>query len=56
MSEPIKVMLVDDHAVVRMGFKMLLESASDIKVIADFFLDQTHHYYDIFGCGITRVD
>jgi two-component system invasion response regulator UvrY len=35
MSEPIKVMLVDDHAVVRMGFKMLLESASDIKVIVE---------------------
>lgn len=35
MNEPIKVMLVDDHAVVRMGFKMLLESATDIKVIAE---------------------
>jgi two-component system, NarL family, invasion response regulator UvrY len=35
MSAPINVMLVDDHAVVRMGFKMLLESASDIKVIAE---------------------
>jgi two-component system invasion response regulator UvrY len=35
MSELIKVMLVDDHAVVRMGFKMLLESASDIKVVAE---------------------
>jgi two-component system, NarL family, invasion response regulator UvrY len=31
----IKVMLVDDHAVVRMGFKMLLESDTDIKVIAE---------------------
>lgn len=31
----INVMLVDDHAVVRMGFKMLLESVSDIKVIAE---------------------
>jgi two-component system, NarL family, invasion response regulator UvrY len=31
----INVMLVDDHAVVRMGFKMLLESASDIKVVAE---------------------
>ncbi len=31
----INVMLVDDHAVVRMGFKMLLESANDIKVIAE---------------------
>jgi two-component system invasion response regulator UvrY len=35
MSAPINVLLVDDHAVVRMGFKMLLESASDIKVIAE---------------------
>jgi two-component system invasion response regulator UvrY len=31
----INVMLVDDHAVVRMGFKMLLESAQDIKVVAE---------------------
>lgn len=35
MSAPINVLLVDDHAVVRMGFKMLLESDSDIKVIAE---------------------
>ena len=31
----INVMLVDDHAVVRMGFKMLLETDPDIKVIAE---------------------
>ena len=31
----IKVMLVDDHAVVRMGFKMLLETDADIKVVAE---------------------
>jgi two-component system invasion response regulator UvrY len=31
----INVMLVDDHAVVRMGFKLLLEAASDIKVVAE---------------------
>lgn len=31
----INVMLVDDHAVVRMGFKMLLETALNIKVIAE---------------------
>jgi two-component system invasion response regulator UvrY len=31
----INVMLVDDHAVVRMGFKMLLEQDSEIKVIAE---------------------
>lgn len=31
----INVMLVDDHAVVRMGFKMLLEADTDIKVVAE---------------------
>jgi two-component system invasion response regulator UvrY len=31
----ISVMLVDDHAVVRMGFKMLLETDADIKVVAE---------------------
>lgn len=35
MSATINVMLVDDHAVVRMGFKMLLESDPDIKVVAE---------------------
>ena len=35
MSSVINIMLVDDHAVVRMGFKMLLESASDVKVVAE---------------------
>ena len=35
MSLPLNVMLVDDHAVVRMGFKMLLESDTDIKVVAE---------------------
>jgi two-component system invasion response regulator UvrY len=31
----INVMLVDDHAVVRMGFKMLLETDADIKVLCE---------------------
>jgi two-component system invasion response regulator UvrY len=31
----IKVMLVDDHAVVRMGFRLLLEGSSDIAVVAE---------------------
>lgn len=31
----ISVMLVDDHAVVRMGFKMLLEMDVEIKVVAE---------------------
>jgi two-component system invasion response regulator UvrY len=32
---PIKVMLVDDHAVVRMGFKLLLAACDDIEVIGE---------------------
>jgi two-component system invasion response regulator UvrY len=31
----IGVMLVDDHAVVRMGFRMLLEGSQDIKVLGE---------------------
>lgn len=31
----IKVMLVDDHAVVRMGFKLLLQGSPDIEVIGE---------------------
>jgi two-component system invasion response regulator UvrY len=31
----IKVMLVDDHAVVRMGFKLLLQACDDIAVVAE---------------------
>jgi two-component system invasion response regulator UvrY len=31
----IRVMLVDDHAVVRMGFKLLLQEAEDIDVVAE---------------------
>ena len=34
-EQTIRVLIVDDHAVVRMGFKLLLESAADIKVIAE---------------------
>ena len=31
----VRVMLVDDHAVVRMGFKLLLEGAEDISIVAE---------------------
>jgi len=31
----INVMLVDDHAVVRMGFRLLLEGSPDIRVVAE---------------------
>ncbi|WP_025869575.1 response regulator [Methylobacillus glycogenes] len=35
MSTTIRVMLVDDHAVVRMGFKLLLEADQAIQVVAE---------------------
>lgn len=31
----IKVLLVDDHAVVRVGYRMLLQSTSDIEIVAE---------------------
>ena len=31
----IRVMLVDDHAVVRMGFRLLLQGTPDIEVVAE---------------------
>ena len=34
-EQDIGVMLVDDHAVVRMGFRLLLEGSSDIKVLGE---------------------
>lgn len=35
MSDPIRVMLVDDHQVVRIGFRMLLEASPGIAVVAE---------------------
>ncbi len=35
MKNPINVMLVDDHAVVRFGFRMLLDATEDIRVVAE---------------------
>ena len=35
MNRKIKVLLVDDHAVVRVGFKLLLATSSNIEVIAE---------------------
>ncbi|MCG8380290.1 MAG: response regulator transcription factor [Proteobacteria bacterium] len=35
MSNPIKVMLVDDHAVVRAGYQMLLKNSPEIEVVRE---------------------
>ncbi|MBD3942940.1 response regulator transcription factor [Microbacterium sp. NEAU-LLC] len=35
MTAPIRVLLVDDHAVMRAGFRMILESTGDIAVVGE---------------------
>jgi DNA-binding NarL/FixJ family response regulator len=35
MNEPITVLLADDHAVVRAGIRQFLESAADLRVVAE---------------------
>lgn len=35
MSDSLRIMLVDDHAVVRMGFRLLLDTTSDLRVVAE---------------------
>ena len=35
MTNPTRILLVDDHAVVRAGFKTLLENQGDLRVVAE---------------------
>lgn len=35
MTSSLRIMLVDDHAVVRMGFRLLLDTTSDLRVVAE---------------------
>lgn len=35
MSSPLRILLVDDHAVVRMGFRLLLDTTPDLRVVAE---------------------
>lgn len=35
MTSTLRIMLVDDHAVVRMGFRLLLDTTSDLRVVAE---------------------
>ncbi|MBK9021151.1 MAG: response regulator transcription factor [Sulfuritalea sp.] len=35
MNPTLRIMLVDDHAVVRMGFRLLLDTTSDLRVVAE---------------------
>jgi two-component system invasion response regulator UvrY len=35
LNSLLRIMLVDDHAVVRMGFRLLLDTTSDLRVVAE---------------------
>ena len=35
MTQTVRIMLVDDHAVVRMGFRLLLDTTTDLTVVAE---------------------
>ncbi len=35
MNPTLRIMLVDDHAVVRMGFRLLLDTTADLRVVAE---------------------
>ena len=35
MAEPLRLMLVDDHAVVRAGYRMLLREAAGVEIVAE---------------------
>jgi len=50
MTKKIRAMLVDDHAVVRVGFRMLLDSSGDIEVVAE--ADTGEQAYQLY----VRVD
>lgn len=47
MSDKIKVMLVDDHAVVRAGYQMLLKNSPEIEVVAE--ADSGEEAYRLHG-------
>jgi len=53
MKEPIRVMLVDDHMVVRIGFRMLLDATPDIRVVAE--ADSAESAYQQFEAGSPHV-
>ena len=55
--DKIKVLLVDDHAVVRAGFRLLLASSADIDVIAEAERgEQVCSFYERFSPDVVVMD
>lgn len=53
----IKVMLVDDHEVVRAGYRRLLESSEDIHVVGEACSgEEAYEYYPIFKPDVVVMD
>ncbi len=57
MNSKIKVLLVDDHAVVRAGFKLLLATSSNIEVVAEAESgEQSIQFYQSYQPDIVVLD
>lgn len=57
MSERIRVMLADDHAVVRAGYRFLLENVEDIEVVAEAASgEEALAYYEQFLPDVLAID
>lgn len=58
---PIRVMLVDDHALVRMGMQQLIQGAPDLELVGDFedgwaaldCLKRQEHQVDVMVCDLS---
>lgn len=49
MIPPLRILLVDDHAVVRMGFRLLLDTTPDLRVVAEYSRGEEalQHYAEV---------
>lgn len=57
MSDKIKVMLVDDHAVVRAGYQMLLKNSPEIEVVAEADSgEEAYRLHAIHNPDVTVMD
>lgn len=57
MIDKIKVMLVDDHAVVRAGYQMLLKNSPEIEVVAEASSgEEAYRLYSIHNPDVVVMD
>ncbi|MEH6473883.1 MAG: response regulator transcription factor [Halopseudomonas sp.] len=57
MDKTIRVMLVDDHEIVRAGFRRLLDSADDISVVCEASSgEEAYHQYQKYNPDLVVMD